>query len=206
MYASKLFFLSVTLMAVTSGKGSFAQTNVKRDSVSKRKPYIVLHIGGGISTYSAPVNIRRPIDLPGSINRISGAATIRLMWYPKYRLRLGLESGFTNFYSYKIKNGNVPGKVSLNAVPLLIVWSTQVAKRINIYAGFGSYFLTTNLDYNGKVKSSAFVLGSNIAMSYTLPLSSRAGIAAEAKWMNAFETKDAAITLQMQLIWQFAKL
>jgi hypothetical protein len=206
MYISKPYFLAVAMMAVMSGNGSFAQSNVKRDSVSRRKPYIVLHLGGGISTYSAPVNIRRPIDLPGSISRLSGAATIRLMWYPKYRLRVGLESGFTNFYSYKVKNGNTPGRVSLNAIPLLVVWSMQVAKRVNIYAGFGSYLLTTHLDYNGEVNSSAFVLGSNIALSYTLPLSTRAGIAAEAKWMNAFETKDAAISLQTQLIWKFAKL
>jgi len=206
MYINKSFFLTGVLMAVVSVNSLFAQSNVKRDTGSRRKPYIVLHLGGGLSTYSAPVNIRRPINLPGSINRISGAATVRLMWYPKYRLRLGIESGYTNFYSYKIKNGTTPGKVSLDAIPLLIVWSMQVVRRVNVYAGFGSYFLTTNLDYNGKVKSSAFVLGSNIALSYTLPLSTRAGIAAEAKWMNAFETKDAAISIQAQLIWRFAKL
>lgn len=194
----KLFF--ILLLTTFQVVPLVAQETVKKYASKRPKPAFVIHLGGGISTYAAPVNVRRPIELPGSINKVSGAATVRLMWYPKYRLRLGIESGFTNFYTYQIKNGNRTGKVSLDAIPVLIVWSMQVLPRFNIYAGFGSYFLTTHLDYNGKVKSSAMVLGSNIAMSYTLPISRRNSIAAEAKWMNAFETKDAAFSVQVQFV------
>ena len=205
MYINKAFFLSVMLMTIMSINNSFAQSNVKTDTLVKRRQSLVLQIGGGLSSYVAPITIK-PIELPGSIKRNSLAATVRLMWYPNYRLRLGIESGFINFYSYKVKNGNNSGKVNLNAVPLLIVWSMQVVKRVNVYAGFGTYFVTTHLDYLGKVDSKAFILGSNIALSYTQPISSRLGIAAEAKWMNAFETKDYALGLQVQMVWKFIQL
>jgi hypothetical protein len=205
MYTSKVFFLSILLLAILSINSSFAQSNVKTDTLVKRRQSLVLQIGGGLSAYVAPITIK-PIELPGSIKRTSVSGTVRLMWYPNYRLRLGIESGFINFYSYRIKNADVPGKVNLDAIPLLVVWSMQIVRRVNVYAGFGTYFLTTKLDYKGKVESKAFVLGSNIALSYTQPISKNFGIAAEAKWMNSFETKDYAVGLQVQMVWKFVQL
>jgi hypothetical protein len=205
MYINKRIILAVIIQAIMSVNLLFAQSNVKTDTIIPRKHYFVLHIGGGFSTYVAPINISS-IGLPNSIKRNSVAFTARLMWYPNHRLRVGFETGYTNFYSYKVSNGNKKGSVNLNAIPLLIVWSMPIVKRVNIFAGFGSYILASQLNYNGIVNSKTFSLGSNIALSYTQPFSKRAGIAAEAKWMNAFETKDAALSLQVQLIWKFIQL
>ena len=179
-----------------------AQSIVKTDSLVQRKQSLVLQVGGGLNYYLAAVKIK-PAALAGRVNRFSPAGTVRLMWYPRYRLRIVLESGYTQFYSYKVINGSTKGKLSLEAVPVLVVWSMQLLRRVNVYAGIGSYLLTTRLDYDGKVNSSAWVLGTNIALSYTQPLSKKIGIAAEAKWMNSFETKDAAISIQAQLVWKF---
>lgn len=189
----------LTVMCINIG---LAQPNVKVDSLVQRKKSLVLQLGGGINYYLAAVKIK-PAALAGSVNRYSPASTIRLMWYPRYRLRLGLEAGYTSFYSYKVLNGNTKGSLSLEAVPVLLVWSMQLVRRVNLYAGIGSYRLTTRLNYDGKVVSGAWVLGTNIALSYTQPLSKKIGIAAEAKWMNSYETKDAAISLQAQLVWKF---
>lgn len=205
MYISKLKILTVATLAILSANFLYAQTIVKTDTIIPRKHYFVLYIGGGFSTYIAPINISS-IGLPNSIKRNSAAFTARLMWYPNHKLRLGFETGYTNFYSYKVSNGNKKGSVNLNAIPLLLVWSMPIIKRVNIFAGFGSYILASQLNYNGIVNASIFSLGSNIALSYTAPFSKRAGIAAEAKWMNAFETKDAALSLQVQLIWKFIQL
>ena len=180
----------------------FAQTTVKTDSLVQRKKSFVLQVGAGSSYYLAAVNIK-PAALAGSIQRYSPAATLRLMWYPRYRLRLGLETGYAQFYSYGVVSGNTGGKLRLEAIPVLLVWSMQVVRRVNVYAGFGSYRLTTRLDYDGRVNSNSWVLGTNIALSYTQPISRKIGIAAEAKWMDAFETKDAAISVQAQLVWKF---
>lgn len=202
---NKFLILLISLLTITSFNKLFAQSNVKADTLVKRRQSLVLQIGGGISSYVAPINIK-PIELPGSIQRLSPAATVRIMWYPNYRLRVGIESGYINFYSYKIKSGNTEGKVTLSAVPVLLVWNMQVVRRVNVYAGFGTYILSTHLNYKGEVKSKATVLGSNIALSYTQPISKNLGIAAEAKWMNAFETKDYALGLQIHLVWKFLQL
>ena len=79
----------------------------------------------------------------------------------------------------------------------------QIVKRVNIYAGIGTYIVTTHLDYNGVVNSKAFILGSDIALSYTQPVAKNLGIAAEAKWMKAIESKDASLCLQVHMAWRF---
>jgi hypothetical protein len=202
MYTSKHIFFVMVVMTGMFINHCFAQSIVKTDSLVQRKQSFVLQVGGGLNYYLAAVKIK-PAALAGSVNRYSAAGTVRLMWYPRYRLRIGLETGYTNFYSYKVINGNTKGKLSLEAIPVLVVWSMQLVRRVNVYAGIGSYLLTTRLNYDGKVNSSAWVLGTNIALSYTQPLSKKIGIAAEAKWMNSFETKDAAISIQAQLVWKF---
>ena len=70
-------------------------------------------------------------------------------------------------------------------------------------AGFGSYFLTTHLNYNGNVKSGMVSLGSNIAVNYLQPVSNKVQIALEGKWLNAFQTKDNMLALQLQVVWRF---
>jgi hypothetical protein len=202
MYTSKQITLAAAIMTAALFNTCFAQTTVKNDSLVQPKKSLVLQVGGGSSYYLAAVKIK-PAALAGSVQRYGPAATIRLMWYPRHRLRLGLETGYTQFYSYGVQNGNNSGKLRLQAVPVLLVWSMQVLKRVNVYAGFGSYRLITRLDYDGQVNSKAWVLGTNIALSYTQPISKKIGIAAEAKWMDAFETKDAAISVQAQLVWKF---
>lgn len=204
MYISKTIFLAVVMLAVMSVNNSFAQSNVKTDTVVTRKQSFVLYVGGGLAGYTTTINPTAGI-LQGDVSKISPVGTFRIMWHPGYRLRLGIETGYTNFYSYHVKNGNVSGKVSLDAIPLLIVWSMPVVKRVSIFAGLGSYWLTTRLNYDGQVKSKTFSLGSNIALSYTQPLSKTLGLAAEAKWMNAFETKDNLLSLQVLLVWRIFK-
>ncbi|GAC1431822.1 MAG: hypothetical protein NVSMB7_07770 [Chitinophagaceae bacterium] len=159
-------------------------------------------MGGGFGGYTTVVHINPPA-LTGSVNRYSPVGTIRLMWYPSYRLRMGFESGYTDFYSYRVKSGDTAGSLHLSAVPLLFVFSMQVIKRINIYAGIGAYLETTHLKFNGSVKSKAFVLGSNIALSYTQPVTERLSAVAEAEWMNAYDMRDAALNLQLKLAWTF---
>jgi hypothetical protein len=201
---SKKFFFIVMILAAMSVNNLFAQIAVKKDSGVKRKQSFVFYTGGGLAGYTGSITSVSGI-LDGDISKMSTAGTFRVMWHPGYRLRLGLESGYTTFYSYKVKNGTAAGKVSLDAVPLLIVWAMPLTKRVEIFGGLGSYFLTTHLNYNGQVKSSTFSLGSNIALSYTQPLSKTLGLAAEAKWMNAFETKDDLISVQLLLVWKIFK-
>ncbi len=179
-----------------------AQPIVVTDATAKRKKSLVVYIGGGPSYYTTPIN-NQPNGISANVSRLRSSFTARVMWHPQYRLRVGLESGVSRLYSYQLENGNSTDKVSLTAVPLLLTWSMPVYKRLQIFAGFGSYFLTTRLDHAGKVKSGTVSLGSNVAVSYLQPLSKNLQLSAEAKWMDAFVTKDYAFSVEMLLAWKF---
>ena len=167
-----------------------------------RKHSFVLHIGGGYSSYISPLNFKGT-GVEKDIVRSGPAATIRVLWQPQYRLRVGIESGFCNFYSYKLVNGNKKGKLSITAIPVMVVLSMSIVKRLEIFAGLGTYLLTSKLNYAGNVSSKVNSLGTSVALAYKIPISKTTAIAAEAKWMDAFQTKDAVVSAELRVIWKF---
>ena len=188
-------------MSVLFFKTAVAQVTKKNANPKRIRQYaLVLSAGAGVATYTSNI-INQGLQI--SNKRTYPNALIRVMWHPNYRLRVGVETGYTNFYSYSIINGDKTGKVTLSAIPILIVWSIPIVKRVNLFAGFGSYYLTTHLNYQGKVNSSSYSLGSNLAINYVQPITKKLGIAAEFKWINAFQTKDNQIALQAHLVWKF---
>ena len=177
--------------------------SVKKTMIKRNRNYsFVLYAGSGPSNYVANINTQ-PIGLQTNLKKSGLYETIRVMWHPNYRLRVGIETGYTNFYSYTLLNGNSTGKVKLTAIPLLVVFSIKIIKRFNLFAGFGSYFLTTYLNYNGNIKSHAQSLGSNFAINYVQPINKKLGLAFEGKLVNAFQTRDAMLAAQVQLMWRF---
>ena len=201
MYISKIYIFLIILITVFSFQTANCQTINKNSKPKRIRHYgLVLYAGGGIETYASNIiNQGEQIDK----KRTYPDATIRIMWHPDHRLRVGFETGYTNFYSYTNKNGDNIGKVTLSAIPILVVWSIPIIKRVNLFAGFGSYRLTTHLNYLGKVNSSTYSLGSSIAIDYVQPITKKLGLAAEFKWTDAFQTKDNLAGLQVQLIWKF---
>jgi hypothetical protein len=128
------------------------------------------------------------------------------MWHPDHLLKVGLETGHMTFYSYTFKDSSgVSGKAKLYAIPVLIEWTMAVTKRLNLFAGSGVYFLRTNLDYQGRTVSPKLSIGWMAAGSYIHPLSSTVGLGTEVKWMDAAETNNGIVSLQLQLVWKFLK-
>ena len=201
MYINKINSLLFILISVLLLQTVNAQTIKKNGKQKRIRHYaLVLDAGGGVATYTSNI-----INQGEQISKQSTNpdATIRVMWHPNHRLRVGFETGYTNFYSYAIKNGNNIGKVTLSAMPILVVWSIPIIKRVNLFAGFGSYRLTTHLNYLGKVNSSTYSLGSNISINYVQPITKKIGLATEFKWTNAFQTKDNLVGLQVHIVWKF---
>ena len=164
-------------------------------------PYnLTAYVGGGLSKYvTSPGG--PPAGVPVDHTTTGLAATARVMWCPDHLLRLGLESGWTNFYSYTFGSQN-EGKESVSAVPLIAVWSMNLL-HVDWFAGAGYYHLNSTLDYMGTVSTNTWSLGWLAAASYTHKLSDNWGVAGEVKWMNAVESQDAAITFQVQMVWKF---
>ncbi len=160
---------------------------------------LIGYAGGGISFFAGDAGT--PSDLNTELSKTKAIGTLRLMWQPDHLLGIGLESGWTNFYSYKVQ-GSVNGEVNVRAVPLLLVFSMPLAKNLKIFAGTGGYFMTSDLDYQQQTKSNTFSLGWMAALSYSYPISKTCDIATEFKWLNARETKDGSLSLQILLRWK----
>ena len=188
--------LLLALVAVTVSRG---QSN-GADTLQAGRHAFFLHAGGGLSWY--PRTVGTPKHLETSTTTLWPMATARLMWQPDHRLRIGIESGWTTFFGYAIDGPGLEGRVRLNAVPLLLMWSMNITDRFSLYAGYGTYRLTSELDYAGTVRTGMFSLGYAAALSYVQPIGDRIGIEAEVEWMNAAETRHTLLCLQTRLVWK----
>lgn len=170
---------------------------------AKRAQYAwVAYFSGGPGYYVS--NSGAPAYLSPKVSNLSHTATFRVMWHPDHLLKVGVETGHLTFYTYRFRDSvNTEGVVKLKAIPLLAVYNMAVTKRLNLFAGSGVYFLRSNLDYRGKSESKKISIGWMAAGSYIHPLSAKVGLGSEIKWMNASETSNGIISLQLQLVWKF---
>lgn len=179
---------------------------------TKRGLYaIVLTMGGGLSYYSTRLGVPPGLDQV-AVSRFGVPATIRAMWHPDHRLRIGLETGWTTMYSYRGMASGEGAHVYVSAIPVLLVFSMplawlnstrhSVARRLAVSGGTGAYLINSRLDYAGTVISNRWGLGWMLAGSYTQPIGRRFRVATELKWFDATTTEDATFALQLQLVWR----
>ena len=179
-----------------------AQTETPtQDSISRRNYALVAYVGGGFSRFVGAAGT--PPGFNTSLNKNGVAGTLRFMWHPDHRVRFGIESGWTSFYKYQVNGGTNAAKVNLTGIPILLVFSMPVTKQLSLFAGAGTYWETSYLDYVGKVKSNRLSIGYMASAMYVVPISERISLASELKWFNATETKDSALSLQLMAIWKF---
>ncbi len=202
----------LTVLAINS---LAVNAQVKRgadSTVAKRDPYaVVLTLGGGLSYYSTHIGV------PAGLNNVSASrfgipATLRAMWYPDHRLRIGLETGWTTMYSYKATAAGERSQVYVSAIPMLVIFSMplawlsgterSLARRLSLTGGTGAYLTHSYLNYGGEVNTNRLSLGWMAAGSYTQPISRRFRVATELKWYSVTTTQDAAFALQLQLVWR----
>jgi hypothetical protein len=196
--------LILLLCLACAGSKAFSQESFTSQPTGRGKYALVAYINGGAGYFISKDGA--PSYLHPKVNRIRPVTTVRILWHPDHLLKAGLETGFVNFYSYTLTDsaGN-KGKVSLQAVPVLLVWSMSVSRHFNIFAGSGAYFLDTRLDYGTKSTAKKFSVGWMAAASYIFPLSEDTGLGTEAKWLYAAETSKGSLCLQVQFVWKFLK-
>lgn len=190
--------LSLACLAVPLCAG--AQARELPDSTAAGRYALVLYAGGGLSWYTAPAGT--PNQLETTTQRFGPDACVRLMWLPDHRLRVGFESGWSTVYSYNIEGPGPTGRVQQTAVPLLLMWSMPLTKRFSIFGGWGTYRLTSQLDYLGTARASTYSLGYAAALSYVYPVSATVGVAMEGKWYYVAEARHTLVAAQVQLVWK----
>jgi hypothetical protein len=203
MYSLKQILL---LLLLGTALGSVAQDSTKFTSKPGRpgRYALVAYINGGAGFFFSGNGA--PDHLKPQLSRVNPVGSVRIMWHPDHLLKAGLESGYIKFYSYTLTDsmGN-KGRVSLEAIPVLLVWSMSLSQRINIFAGSGAYFLKTRLDYSGKSTAQKFSVGWMAAASYIFPIGKNSGLGTEFKWLYAAETSNGNLCLQLQYVWKFAR-
>ena len=167
-----------------------------------RGPFrLLVYAGLGASYYSSILN--SPVDLADKKQlRWAVPASLRVMWQTDHLLRLGLETGYVTMYSYQGNRDDQLAKVRVTATPILAVFSMSVVKRFALYAGTGVYRINSNLSYDGATRGTTYSLGWMAAGTYTQPISKNVGLAAELKWFDATQTKDACFIAQATLVWR----
>jgi hypothetical protein len=196
--------ISVAILVLVIAAQAIAQESPTAP-VRKRGDYaLVAYVNGGVGYYLTIAGV--PSYLQPKITKLSPVTTLRVLWHPDHRIRVGIETGYLTFLSYTLTDsaGN-KGKLRLDATPLLAEWSMALSKRFNVFAGSGIYFLTTRLDYAGKTTSDKVSLGWMAAVSYVQPVIKDLGIGLELKWLDAAETTDGSISMQLSLVWKFLK-
>ena len=136
-------------------------------------------------------------------------ATVKVMWQPEHLLRVGIESGYLSFYSYKQSSftseyGTTEVKSSLSAVPIILVFSMELFDNFEMASGVGVYFLFSEIDsYNNKVSSSVFSNGYYASLSYLHPLNDDLSIGGELKYYYLSKIEDADLSMQLVVKYSF---
>jgi hypothetical protein len=190
--AAAIVFLHIVCVAPRCGAQD-AGAPARTDTVA----VILLTAGGGYAHYVMPYPATRPIDREGY------ALSIRLSLHPGRRLRLGLESGWTTFYSYELDDvqtsfGTTDASLSLSAVPLLVVFSMPIIGSLTVHAGSGGYFVRSRArSFGESVDVVRFAQGWVVAASWDAPFFRSLRFGAEVKWYGATEFGDGALLLQL---------
>ena len=167
------------------------------DTSAVRSKKLALALGGGASHFLGTPGV--PLHLRTRTHPIGAAWSARIMWHPEHRLRVGFESGHVHLYSYSIEEPGLEGSLRLTGIPLLLQFAMPIGEHFEVYAGYGTYRLTSDLEFLGNVRSSFYSQGYAAAVAYELPLRDRCVLAMELKWMNAFVTRHHILALQLRV-------
>lgn len=186
--------------------------SIDTKKATRRGPYtLVASAGSGLSYYATRIRLPNALEQP-RLSRFGVPASLRLMWYPDHRLRVGIESGWIPMYSYRGQVTGETARVNVSVIPILAVFSMplawlsgterSIARRLAVTVGSGYYLNQSRLRYGGDVVGSKNSLGWMAAGSYTQPIGRRFRVAGELKWYDAVSAENAAFTAELQLVWR----
>jgi len=196
MQLTKTKILFITFVSIVISSRCFGQ-----DADTTYKVNAIVGLG-----YSYFITSLAELD---GLNPHSFNATAKVMWQPEHLLRVGIESGYLSFYSYKQTGfisefGTTDVKSSLSAVPIILVFAMELFDNFEVSSGVGVYFLFSEIDsYNNKVSSSVFSNGYYASLSYFHSLNHDISIGGELKYYYLSKIEDADISLQFVLKYNF---
>ncbi|NOY05281.1 MAG: hypothetical protein GXO82_01390 [Chlorobi bacterium] len=155
-------------------------------------------IGSGYSYYITSLEMN-------SMNKHSFNATAKIMWQPEHLLRVGVESGYLPLYTlerknFRSKSGTTDVTLSLDAVPVMLVFAMELYPGFEVSAGIGGMMLYSSMEsFDNKVVSSSWSNGMAFALTWLTPIDENIQVGGEVKWYNVAKIEDSAVAVQVAL-------
>jgi len=127
------------------------------------------------------------------------------MWQPEHLLRIGIESGYVPLYLIETSQaqsvfGATDIKISLDAVPIMFVFSMELQQKYEIFGGIGGFILLSEMDsFGNKVNSISWSNGSEIGTSFWLYKKGDWRLGSEVKAYYISKLDDWDLLLQLRI-------
>jgi len=138
-----------------------------------------------------------------------GLFSFRIMWQPEHHLRVGIESGFLALYSleselFNSTFGSTDVFLTLQAIPIMFVSITEVAKNVEVIAGIGGSILISEVNsFDNNVRSTSWNNTYEFGVSYLLPVSKTLKLGGEFKSFYFSRLENFHLSLQIAIKYDF---
>ncbi len=186
---NKFFILIIIILAFVPQL--FAQNDESKYSVNAIA-------GAGYGIFFTDLNSK-------GLNNHGFNGSLRIMWQPEHLLRIGLQSGFIQFYSSSQSNvdtdfGVTDIETKLTAMPILAVYSMLIFDQFEVNIGAGPYILYSTVNsHDNKVTSTQLSSGFMLSGTYFHSINHSISIGGELKWDYVNKINDGSLSLQFIL-------
>jgi Outer membrane protein beta-barrel domain len=159
---------------------------------------VTLYLGGGYNHYINNMEV-----LSTNIDPMNYGLNARLMWEPKHRLSVGLETGYIQMYQWDAKG--LSKNTSLFVVPIFLNMNMRLIKRLYTTFGFGSaLFITkTQNKQNSFTTNNLQFANINIGLGYKIMLTKKLSLNIETDYLYLSKANDMSVMGRMMMGWRF---
>jgi hypothetical protein len=192
--------IGVSLVSVSAQPSDSSRSPATSDTLYSLTAYVSGGYAHDVSSFEIS---------PAGLDRGGAGFSVRVMWKPEHLLRMGLEIGRTHVYSVKQEGlqtayGKTDVNLTLNATPILLVFSMSPFDNLDVYVGGGSAFLNSDAQSFGSTSATSSLSGGAMAaVSYMRPLSDAWSIGGEAKWLYFDKYDDTVVSVQVMVSFKF---
>lgn len=179
-----------TLFALLASTVVFAS---QKDSTRTKNNYYSLSVGIGWVHYVNNLDVGHD----AAKNNFIGTS-FKFFWEPKFRLSLGLESGYYKLYKVSKELPAGTAEAEMSVVPLLLIVRMRIIDNLYLSAGGGMSLMMNKVNViNDQISSTILSLSNyQASASYLYPLSRLWHVGGEFKVLYYGKADDLSYTLQ----------
>ncbi len=149
-------------------------------------------------------------NVPGSeIHNNKPAFSVRAMWVPRYRLQIGVQSGYYPMFSSDAVISGQTGRLEKTygyraVVPFFVLASMRLVDHFYLSAGAGPAFLHYTIETDGERSDGSQWSGANFLISaeYKYPITDKLRLGVMAEYTRFGKTEDDHMTIQATIAYR----